>query len=336
MDSFRTEMMKGKTAAARDAKALKALESVQKGGNLNHFLAEKGLTTEVKASRKAELIRRKAELTRLKLIEADTIKDPQVRAEAREAQITEVKLFLDRLGVFKNPKLVEMINKGKWGALRSALGEAIARETLAADYAGSKGAQVFGNLEVVRKVSFKTVAEYKASDPAKADPGKLRYKNGKIWGEVISEIDVLVAEPTGKGGKLKPAEIAEVKTRDGGSSTGAKAQAQAAEKVVRLDLIRTSPKGDVVLVNRSGTRKLGSDITGRFDFSSADTTKATTVGSAGKKGFTRELPFSNDILFEVAQSIAKKGLPSKKPQTIPPKSSPGADPDKDKDTKATK
>lgn len=325
LNKFRTEMMKGKEAATRDANALKALESTEgKGLDLQHFLAEKTVTPEVRTALKAEILRRHAELTRLKMLEAETIKDPQVRKEAQKAIVENVKLFLHVKGVFKNPKLAEMVRTHNWKDLRAALGETAAREVLASDYAAGSGARVFGNLEVVRKIPEKSVAQYEAARRAAGlgpDPGKLRYRGNEIWGEVIGEIDALVAEPGGADGKMKPIELAEVKVRESGGMTGAEAKVQLAKKATRLDTIRTARPGEVVLTTRSGTKAMGADLTPQFDFSGTATIKQTTVGAAGKTGFTRELPYSNEVLAAVAESIAEQGLPPTEPKTIPPRAS---------------
>ena len=331
LKKFRTEMMKGKDAAARDAKALQALEATSgKGLDVPHFLAEKALTTEARGALRAEAVKRHGELARLELLETQTIKDPQVREQSRQAIIENVKLFLHELGVFKNPKLVEMIRTHKWKDLRAALGEAMAQEMLAAQYSKGSGARVFGNLEVVRKIPEKTVAEYeaarKAQGVAEPDPGKLRYRGGKIWGEVVAEIDALVAEPGGTGKTLNPVEIAEVKSRGTGYS-GPKATQQVTEAAAHLDTLRTAPAGEVLLTTKSGTKALGTDLTPQFDFSGTAGIKKTTIGAVGNKGFTMELPYPNDVLIGVAQSIAKKGLPPTKPHPSLPSTS-GTDDDK--------
>ena len=153
--------------------------------------------------------------------------------------------------MLKDPGVAEAIRTHNWKDLRSAIAEATAREVLLAEYGGN--AQVFTNLEVVRRVQAKTVAEYQAAQQAlgiKPDPGKLRYKGTQIVGEVISEIDVLVAE-RGAGGKLSPVELVEVKARQSSSMTGAKAAAEVAQKVTRLDQLRTGKPGDVLLTTRS-------------------------------------------------------------------------------------
>ena len=319
LQKFRTEMVKGKDAAVRDANALKAIESAEaKGLDLPHFLAEKAVTGPQRAALRAEVLKRHAELTRLKLLEAETIKDPQVRAEARRAVIDNVRLYLHEKGILRNPKVAEVVRTHNWKDLRSAIAEATAGELLLAEYR-AQNAQVFSNLEVVRRIPEKTVAAYETAQRAKGlepDPGKLRYEGNKIVGEVVAEIDALVAEP-GAGGRLKPVEIAEVKVRDT-AMTGTKAAAEVAQKATRLDALRTEKPGDVLLTTRSGTKALGTDLTGQFDFSGTASVRQTTIGAAGKTGFTRQLPYSNEVLAEVARSIAEKGLPPAGPQQIPP------------------
>ncbi len=312
------------TTKSGDAKVLRTLEGQTRGGlDITHFLAEKALTPEAIRATKAEVLSRYAELTWLRLIEIEAIKDPVLRAESRAALIENLRVRLTELGILRDPKVIEAAKARNLQQLRAAIAEAAARAQMLAKHSGAKGIRVLGNLEVVREVPQRTVAEWQAAKKAAGetpDVGKLRWVGRKLGGEVVAEIDALATMETSSG-KLRPLEISEIKAAE--STTGAQATAQLNKAVAALEAVqrRASSGPNHILTERTGSARLGSNLTSRLDLSNISSVMRSTVGLAGKTGFTGELPFSNQVLSELAKSIARHGLPPEKPARIPPMSS---------------
>jgi hypothetical protein len=262
-------------------------------------------------------------LARTKLIEIETMKDPALREAARAEWLKSLKAELQKLNIFEDAQVRQALQKRNLSDLIGELGEAIARTLLRGEYPSSKGYTVLSNLELVQEVKgFRSIAEWQAAEQAKGpngnpnDIGGLYEKNGKLW-KSITEVDGMVVKRSASG-QLRPVEMEQVKTGQKDSPTAAELQNEKALNALK-DIAAGNP--DTKIFERPGKNTLGKEITGNFDLSGTDSIKTTTRGLPGK-GFTKEAPYSREVLQHVAESLLKDGLPPAGPQTIPPLTSP--------------
>lgn len=318
--------------SAGDAHALKAVESQSaRGLDIKHFLTEKGLSDAAAKAVAADVQKAKVALARAKLIEAETIKDPALRAAARAEQYKALTEVLKDLGILKDPKVESALNSRNLNALISAIGEAIARTKTQADPA-NKGYKVLTNLAVAKELSgYKSIAEWRAAEKARArvDPGseaakklekdlsrgaaRLFEKGGKVY-DAIGEIDIMVTEPV-KGGKPRPVEVSEVKT--GGADKPADAVRQLEQSTQGLGQIAAKEPG-VRLFERTGHNEIGRDLTGEFDLSQLSSLRQTTYGLEGKAGFSKSLGVAEEVIVGLADSLIKSLPPKATQPSLPP------------------
>ena len=182
-----------------DETALKALESesakrvgtgdAAQPQDIGKFLADKGATAEQGQAVKARLNRAKLDLARAKLIQAEVIKDPQVRKAVREEQYRAIEQVLKEAGIMENASVRQAITARDPAALvralratlaemgekvgnasrklptsetQGALGESLQRVALTVKYAGVKGMKILSNLALAERFGTeKTIAEAK-------------------------------------------------------------------------------------------------------------------------------------------------------------------------------
>ena len=316
-----------------DANVLRALEAESaKGFDITRFLVEKGTTPAERAAATADLLAAEAKLARAEMIKAETFKDPSVRAEARANAIRRLKARLHEAGILDNPKVAKAMKGGDVTELRGAIGEALGRTQLAAEYPASGGYRILANIGVAREIpGFKTIAEWQAAEikaGRTGDTSKLVQHKGKVY-EMIGEVDSLVVQ-MGKGKKLRVVAAEEVKS---GAETAASAKGQVEKAIEGLADIQAGAK-DVKVFERPGKQKFGKELTDSLDLSSLGEAKQLARGPKGREGYeSRQLGYSTEVLQEVATNIVKEGLPPKGPKKVVPQAWPkGKNEDEDEPT----
>ena len=174
--------------SGNDANVLRTLEAeAAKGLDITRLLVEKGTTPAQRTAAKADLLAAEAKLARAEMIKAETFKDPAVRAEARTNAMRRLKARLHEAGILDNPKVAKAMKGGDVTELRGAIGEALGRAQLAAEYPASKGYRILANIGVARELpGYKTIAEWQAADikaGGKGDTAKLVQHKGKVYGD---------------------------------------------------------------------------------------------------------------------------------------------------------
>jgi hypothetical protein len=292
-----------------DSKVLEILEGQQnKGLDLDHFLAEKGISPEVEASARAELVVAKARLLRVKLLELELISDPVLRRS-----IQRCRKRLKSLENIKDTKKLESQKSEILNDLIGDLGEAFGQAMLKGEYAG-KGHEykVLVNIEAVIEVpGFKSIAEWKAAQIKAGniiearDLGRFREAQGSVW-ESLAEADAMVVKKD-PSGKLQPVEIEQVKTGRGDKHS--EASTQNTNFIDALKKIADGAK-DIKLFEKVDKAQLGSERTGEFNLSDLSKIKKSTRATPEKTGFDKKLPDNREVLGELAKSILESGLPT--------------------------
>jgi hypothetical protein len=300
-----------------DLDVLRALQSeLAKGNDLSRFLSEKAVTPEVRAKAQADLLEARAKLARAKLIEAETIKDPDLRRAVRTEQINNLKALLQQLGIINDPKVQRAIKAGDINELTGELGEAIQRTRLRSKYPPSGKYTILSNIEIARLIpGFDSIAKWQAAEKAagrSGDPGGLYERNGQLW-KSVGNADALVAEP-GANGKFRPVEVEEAKTGRGDSATKA---AQQVAKVTGGLADIAAGKTDVRIFDRVGKNQIGRDLTDQFDLSQLGSLKSSTRGPEGR-GFQESLGYDEQILRLLAESLIKSLPPAAPQPALPP------------------
>ena len=195
------------------------------------------------------------------------------------------------------------------------LGEAIQRSILMTRYPTSGGYRLFANVEAVRLIAeFSSTAEWQAAERMAGrdgQPGGLYDWNGKLW-KSITEMDAVVSKRS-SAGRWRPVELEQMKT--GKNDRHAEAQQQ---NTKALDAMKRVAAGDanVRLAERVEKNILGRDLSSEFDLSRLQEVSCSTRGLKGKQ-FDGSIPFEREILYEVALSVHKRGLPYA-PPVVPP------------------
>jgi hypothetical protein len=322
-----------------DMGVLRALKSVvAKGLDIVRFLQDKAVSEGEQAKVNTDLLNARAKLARAQLIEAETIKDPELRRSVREERIAKavelLKGLLEKMGIMDDAKVKKAAGNRDLHGLISALGEAIQRTQLAAKYPAAKGFKTLSNLAVVQELpGIRTIEQWKAAERARikaADPkidaaevdkqvskrsAGLYEKNGQVY-KGVGEVDTLVTQP-GEGGKIRPVDIDEAKT--GANDTRSAAFEQTQKSLKGLQSLASGDKS-IRLFDRVGQNELGAERTADFDLSKPGEIKTTTRGPEGK-GFDESLGYDVEVLQELAKGLLKN-LPPAAPQTIPPITSP--------------
>lgn len=307
---------------SNDAQALAALESrLKKGEDLGSFLTHEGILTDQAVAAKAALRKARAELARARMMK-NTLRDPLFRKAMREQTVS---AFLKMLRSLKNPpdwlRIRENIKQRNIPDLVGELGEALQRSLLAEERPTATGHHTFANVEIVRLEEGATrIPEWQANQRANQLPDKaggLYEMGGKLW-KSITEVDALVAKK-GPKGKWRPVELEQMKTGQKDKPSEARAQNQKALDAM-WEIARGNPK--IRLFERTSKNTLGRDITATFDLSALEQVTTATRGIAGKE-FERNIPFSRELLVEVAEWLVAHGLPPEPavlPVTSPPPS----------------
>lgn len=303
-----------------DLEVFKMLEAKQgEGKDIAHFLSEKMTPPEVVRSTQAKILEAQGKLVRAKLIEMETLADPTLTDEVKAARLAELvssaKQALSEQGIFDLKVIREATKSGSLDELTSSLAEAIQRTQLAGEYPPEKNFRILSNVEIVREVpGFSKISAWQVAERTagrSGDVGGLYEKNGKLW-KSITEMDALVVKE-GKGGKLRPVELEEMKS---GSESAKSARAKNQKAVAGLTEV-ASGRPEVKIFDRTGKNTLGDERTGDFDLSGLSELKTTTRGAPDKISFDKNIPFPRKVLKEVAKLILKDGLPPK-PPIIPP------------------
>ncbi len=309
--------------SGNDANVLRTLEAeAAKGLDITRLLVEKGTTPAQQTAAKADLLAAEAKLARAEMIKAETFKDPAVRAEARTNAMRRLKARLHEAGILDNPKVAKAMKGGDVTELRGAIGEALGRAQLAAEYPASKGYRILANIGVAREIpGYKTIAEWQAADikaGGKGNTAKLVQHKGKVY-EMIGEVDSLVVKGGGKGKKSTIVAAEEVKS---GGETAGSATKQVKQVIKGLADIQAGAT-DVKVFERPGKHKFGKELTDTLDLSSLGTVDKFARGPRGREGYgTRQLGYTTDVLEAVARNIVKEGLPPKGPQKVVPQAFP--------------
>ena len=215
-----------------DGNALKALESesakrigtgdAARPQDIGKFLADKGVTPVQAQAVKARLNRAKLDLARAKLIEAEVIKDPQVRRAAREEQYRAIEQVLKEAGILENPSVRQAIGERSPAALvralratlaqmgekignagrqlptnetQGALGESLQRVALTVKYAKVKGMKILSNLALAERFGTgRTIAEAKAAleqQVARENPGMPEADRAQLVAKTVAKLLVL-------------------------------------------------------------------------------------------------------------------------------------------------
>jgi hypothetical protein len=330
LDALASKLPKGardglaafRTRLKNDANVLRALEGESaKGFDITRFLVEQGTTKAERAAATADLLAAEAKLARAEMIKAETFKDPTIRAEARTNAIRRLKARLHEAGILDNPKVAKAMKGGDVTELRGAIGEALGRAQLAADYPASKGYRILANIGVAREIpGFKTIAEWQAAEVKagrKGDTSKLVQHKGKVY-EMLGEVDSLVVQ-VGKGKKQLVVAAEEVKS---GGETAGSAKTQVKDALAAMGKIAAGAT-DVKVFERPGKQKFGKELTDSLDLSALGKADKLARGPKGKEGYgTRQLGYTTDVLQEVATNIVKEGLPPKGPKKVVPQALP--------------
>jgi hypothetical protein len=343
-----TIMRSGK---AGDAGTLRALEQQSAAGNdLARFLTEKTVPKEAATAAQAVLTRARLDLARAKLIQTETVKDPQLRETIRQEQYRTIKEVLEEAGSLKAEGVRKAIAARDVGALKKALkaeidkigsrtsahetkgaiGEALQRAELRARYAGKAGVKFLSNLALVRRLgSYRSLGEWRTAAETRLrgekpditdkalrkalskEAAKLFEKAGEVF-ESLGELDTMVVEP-GTGGRVRPLEFTEVKT---GSETPGQAKGQLDKAAAALEQINGGDP-DVRVFELRGKKELGADITRTLDLSDTAAATRTTYGPIGEKAFDQSLGYTVEDLAGVAESILRNTPPDKPARPAP-------------------
>lgn len=303
---------------AGDAGAWRSMEArVKADVDLVRHLTELGMSEQATAKAKLDLLNAEAKLARAELIEAETYKDPALREAARTELVNKLKSRLSALGIFDDPNVKKAASGGELKDLVGALGEAIQRTQLKAEFGGTMGGRIVSRLAVARRIAgFKTIAEWKTAEVAAGRPGetaRLIQYQGEVF-RLVGEADAVVMQETSPG-QYRPIAVEEVKGGAADSPTKAKAQ------VTKLTGALTELSGgstELRVFELKDSHTVGSDWTWQLDLSAVDSITNRTRGPEGK-GFDTSLGYDAEVLLELAKSIAKDGLPPKNPtKTLPP------------------
>lgn len=170
--------------------------------------------------------------------------------------------------------------------------------------------------ERVQPVPLRASAGAARPAPAQEGAAEVPVNEGKLW-KSETEVDALVAT-RGSGGRWRLVELEQAKTGNRDTLTGAREQNTNALAALQ-ELAAGSQK--VRLRELPSKNTLGRDLTRMLDLSVLHEVRTATRGVAGKK-FDRSLPFSREVLQEVALALIEQGLPptpaSPAPVTAPP------------------
>ena len=174
-----------------------------------------------------------------------------------------------------------------------------------------EGQQAAESLEIGRVVrgqngeSFSSFEAYESHmqtvDPnAKVIRGKYKISaDGKLY-ESISEIDVVIFDNTGSGGKRKLVEFHQVKS--GENDTHTKANKQNTKFIDALKE-RNNGNNEIEMFWREGPDKLSEPITLEFDISAPEQINKTTKGPKGKSGFTENFEMNAEDLATLGEQL---------------------------------
>lgn len=301
-DELKSEAAKAEAKANAEAKAkAEELNAEQWLDDLGKSLSEAG-KKKLDAIRKHQKTAKDArELVQNKggqdFLEGKTeppkiVSDPQKLAAFKDLENDPN--FLNRPAV---KQAVTISNEAKASeVVRSELASEIALRRVRTTYAAKPGTNIYESVKVLREQpGYKTIADYKAANPKYRGP--VIEMGGKIY-KPVTDIDLLVTEKSGTQPEtIKHME--EVKSGGGDTPGEAKSQLDTAQETLNA-LAKGDPQVRLILAD-------GTDVTSRFDASSASSAKVVTTGPKGSKtGWTESLGVTADDLLTIAKEILTK------------------------------
>ena len=317
-----------------DARLLGILEGM-KADPLRQ-LVEWGVSPEEAAAAQAELLAALARAARLRLIELDVVRDPQVRSKtaeeargertaaqaARDAAVDAVQRLLAEL-LRTRPELRDRLAGARIEDVAATVAEAVSRAELSAKWNALRlpgGVRIFQGLRIARRVpGFASIEAWMRAHPGESG-SSLAFFRGELY-RVLGEVDTLVAARSGgAGGRLRVLELEE--TKSGGESSNVAAQQLAGAFEVLRQIGTGAGENAGARVFEGGTpRALGNDVTTSFDLADLSAVVQSTRGPLGRPGYTAQLPFDTATLRDVVTGYLRDGFPAR-PQTVLPPTAP--------------